>query len=44
MNTVDAISKDEIDLVTTLLNKRCGSLYADIWKVGLNLLLEKFRC
>jgi integrase len=40
MNTVDAISKDEIGLVTTLLNKRYGPLYADIWKVGLNLSLR----
>ena len=40
MNTVDAISKDEIGLVTTLINKRYGSLYADIWKVGLNLSLR----
>ena len=40
MNTVDAISPADIDLVTRLLLKRYGPLYADIWKVGLNLSLR----
>jgi hypothetical protein len=33
MNTVDAISPADIDLVTRLLLKRYGSLYADISQV-----------
>ena len=40
MNTVDAISPDEIGMVSRLLMKRYGTLYTDIWKVGLNLSLR----
>ncbi|QPK62904.1 tyrosine-type recombinase/integrase [Methylomonas sp. LL1] len=40
MNTVNAASKTEIDLVHTLLEKKFGQLYADIWKVGVNLSLR----
>lgn len=41
MNTVDAIkSKDEINTVTHLLKKIGGVLYADIWKVGINMGLR----
>ena len=40
MNTVDAASKAEIDLIHALLDKKFGQLYADIWKVGVNLSLR----
>lgn len=40
MNIVEAISKAEIDLVHNLLNRRYGPLYADVWKVGVNLSLR----
>ena len=40
MNVVDAISPAEIGMVSMLLLKRYGQLYADIWKVGLNLSLR----
>ena len=40
MNVVDAIPPEEIGMVTKLLLKRHGPLYADIWKVGLNLSLR----
>lgn len=40
MNVVDAISAEDIGMVTKLLLKRHGQLYADLWKVGLNLSLR----
>lgn len=41
MNYVDAIKdRTEIDAFTHLLNKKGGQLYADIWKVGINLGLR----
>ena len=40
MNIVNAASKAEIDMVHTLLMKKYGDLYADIWKVGVNLSLR----
>ena len=40
MNVVDAIRPEEIGMVTKLLLKHHGQLYADIWKVGLNLSLR----
>lgn len=40
MNTVNAASKAEIDLIHALLFKRYGQLYADIWKIGVNLSLR----
>jgi len=40
MNTVNAASKTEVDLVHTILEKKFGQLYADIWKVGVNLPLR----
>lgn len=40
MNTVNAASKSEIDLIHALLNKKYGQLYADIWKIGVNLSLR----
>jgi len=40
MNTVNAASKSEIDLIHALLEKKFGQLYADIWKIGVNLSLR----
>lgn len=40
MNTVNAASKAEIDLIHALLEKKFGQLYADIWKIGVNLSLR----
>lgn len=40
MNTVNAASKAEIDLIHTLLAKKFGQIYADTWKVGVNLSLR----
>lgn len=40
MNTVEAATKAEMDLIHALLNKKFGQLYADIWKVGVNLSLR----
>jgi integrase len=40
MNAVDAASKAEIETIHTLLHKKAGPLYADLWKVGVNLSLR----
>jgi integrase len=40
MNIVEAVSKSDSDLVYNLLIKRYPSIYADIWKVGLNMALR----
>jgi len=40
MNTVQAASKSEIDLIHTLLLKKYPKIYADIWKLGVNLGLR----
>ena len=40
MNTVEAVSKAQIDMVKTVLENKYGQLYADIWKVGVNLSLR----
>jgi len=41
MKTVDACtSKQEIDLVTSMLLKRYTPIYADIWRIGLNMSLR----
>ena len=40
MKTVDAISKNEVALVLTMLQKRYPPIYADIWKIGVNLSLR----
>ena len=40
MNTVNAVSKSEIDVIHSLLSKKSGQIYADIWKVGVNLSLR----
>ena len=37
MNAVNAASKAEVDMIHAALNKMYGQLYADIWKVGVNL-------
>ena len=40
MNTVDAINKDQVHMVHTILLNKYGQLYADLWKVGVNLSLR----
>ena len=40
MNVVDAASKAEVDMIQAALNKKYGQLYADIWKVGVNVSLR----
>ncbi len=40
MNIVDACTKEEITAVHQMLSKRFPPVYADIWKVGLNLSLR----
>ena len=40
MNAVDAANKAEIDMMHAVLAKKFGQLYADIWKVGVNLSLR----
>jgi hypothetical protein len=40
MNTVDAVNKAEVDMIHAALNKKYGQLYADIWKVGVNVSLR----
>jgi hypothetical protein len=40
MNAVDAANKSEIAMIHAALNKKYGQLYADIWKVGVNLSLR----
>ena len=40
MNAVDAANKAEIDMIHAVLAKKFGQLYADIWKVGVNLSLR----
>ncbi len=40
MHTVHAASKPEIALVHTLLSKKYPPIYADIWKIGVNLSLR----
>jgi len=40
MNTVEAASKAEVDMIHAALNKKYGQLYADIWKVGVNVSLR----
>ena len=37
MNAVDAANKAEIAIMHAVLAKKLGQLYADIWKVGVNL-------
>ncbi len=40
MNTVNAANKSEIDMMTTLLSKKYAAIYADVWKVGVNVSLR----
>lgn len=41
MNTVEAVkSEDDINLIEDLLKKYHGQLYADLWKIGLNVNLR----
>ena len=40
MNTVDAVDKEQIHLIHSLLNNKFGGIYGDIWKVGVNLSLR----
>lgn len=40
MNVVNAVNKAEIAMMHAVLAKKFGQLYADIWKVGVNLLLR----
>ena len=41
MNKVDAVkTKEEIETVETLLRKHHGGIYADIWRIGVNLGLR----
>lgn len=40
MNEVNAVSKGEIAMIHGALNSKFGQLYADIWKVGVNMSLR----
>ena len=40
MIAVNAASKAEIDMIHSVLNKKYGQLYAEVWKVGVNLSLR----
>ena len=40
MNTVEAVSKAEVAMIHATLHNKYGELYADIWKVGVNLSLR----
>jgi integrase len=40
MQSVDAATKKEIDMMHAILTNKFGQLYADIWKVGVNLSLR----
>jgi len=40
MNAVDAANKTEIEMMHAVLNHKFSPLYADIWKVGVNVSLR----
>ena len=40
MKIVNAVDKSQINLVHALIEKKFGQLYADIWKVGVNMSLR----
>jgi integrase len=40
MIAVNAASKAEVEMIHSVLNKKYGPIYADIWKVGVNLSLR----
>ena len=40
MNVVNAVDKEQIALIHSLLNSRFGQIYGDVWKIGVNLSLR----
>ena len=42
MNTVEAVSKAEVAMIHAALHNKYGEIYADIWKVGVNLSLRAY--
>ena len=40
MNVVNAVDKEQINLIHSLLNNKFGGIYGDIWKIGVNLSLR----
>ena len=40
MNSVEAVNKNQINLIHTLLINKFGQIYADVWKVGVNMSLR----
>jgi integrase len=40
MNSVNAATKTQIEMMHTVLSNKFGQLYADIWKIGVNLSLR----
>lgn len=40
MNVVDGVGKDEVNDVHRLLGRKYGTIYADIWKLGVNVSLR----
>ena len=40
MNVVNDVNEAEIAMIYAVLAKKFGQLYADIWKVGVNLSLR----
>ena len=40
MIAVNAASKAEVEMIHSVLNKKYGPIYVDIWKVGVNLSLR----
>ncbi len=40
MNTVDGANKLEVDMIHAMLVKKCPPIYADVWKIGVNLSLR----
>ncbi len=40
MNTVNGVSKLEVDMLHAMLTKKYSPIYADIWKIGVNLSLR----
>lgn len=40
MQAADTATKTEIEMMHAVLNNKFGQLYADIWKVGVNVSLR----
>jgi integrase len=40
MKAVNAVSKSEVDVIHSLLGNQSGQIYADVWKIGVNLSLR----